>query len=396
MVDPVPYRENAGEPVAPPKRPSTPKKPSLAVPLVLGLIATAIIPVNFLIFSDLWRADRPNVLLLFAFLALLQLVLGAASCFTALRRSRSALTIVGCLFASLVGLGGPVGVFLVWGVLHINMGSAWGRPLRLRGRVLHPRLRAGADWTRGASPDASSLDVSTRAALEALWLHDAQKEHASVPALARVSWLLAAVGAPADLVEGVHVAALEEIEHARLCFALAAGYGGRSHTVKPMPELLVGGLDLDGNPLERLAVESLGDGCLLEDFNADIARACARTCRDRATRTVLERIAREERSHADLSWRLLEFSLERGGPRVARAVAMALARLDRMPRPTAHSTATSGLAARADADAMRAHGRIPDAEWGALWTRRLAETEGRVEAMLGVAGRGRGVERVAS
>jgi hypothetical protein len=390
MVDPAPYRENAGEPVTPPKRPSP------AVPLVLGLIATAIIPINFWILCA-WGWWQTSYLILFIFLALLQLVLGAASCFTALRRSRSALTVVGCLFAALVGLGGPLGIFLVWGTSDINvMGSSWGRPLRLRGRVLHPSLRAGADWTRGASPDASSVDVSTRAALEALWLHDAQKEHASVPALARVSWLLAAVGAPADLVEAVHVAALEEIEHARLCFALAAGYGGRSHTVKPMPELLVGGLDLDGNPLERLAVESLGDGCLLEDFNADVARTCARTCRDRATRTVLERIAREERSHADLSWRLLEFSLERGGPRVARAVAMALARLDRTPRPTAHSSATSGLAARADADAMRAHGRIPDAEWGALWTRRLAETEKRVEAMLGVAGRGGGVERAAS
>ena len=43
------------------------------------------------------------------------------------------------------------------------------------------------------------LAIPRRAALEALWLHDAQKEHASVPAFSRISWMLAAVGAPADV-----------------------------------------------------------------------------------------------------------------------------------------------------------------------------------------------------
>jgi len=36
--------------------------------------------------------------------------------------------------------------------------------------------------------------------------------------------------------------------------------------------------------LEVLAEESLEDGCLLEDFNADVAAACAEVCRDPATR----------------------------------------------------------------------------------------------------------------
>jgi hypothetical protein len=263
------------------------------------------------------------------------------------------------------------------------MGSAWGRPLRLRGKVLHPSLRTGAaDWTRGPRPDARSLDAPTRAALEALWLHDAQKEHASVPALARVTWLLAAVGAPADLMEAVHVAALEEIEHARLCFALAAGYGGRTHGVEPMPELVVGGADVGGDPLVRLAVESLNDGCLLEDFNADVARLCATACEEPATLAVLERITRDERSHAELSWRLLAYALGRGGAKVTGAVERALAALDHVPRPTATSRATQPLAARADALAMRSHGRLPDTEWSPLWDARLATTRARVRALL--------------
>src|SRR5690606_4020321 len=113
-----------------------------------------------------------------------------------------------------------------------------GRPLRVRGRLVSARLRGGADWTRGPRPSAEGLDAATRAALEALWLHDARAEHASVPAFARLSWLLAAAGAPAELLARAHRAALEEIEHAERCFALAAGYGGRAHTVEPMPELV--------------------------------------------------------------------------------------------------------------------------------------------------------------
>ena len=74
--------------------------------------------------------------------------------------------------------------------------------------------------------------------------------------------MLVAVGAPPTLVEQSRpMQALEGIDHARRCFALAAGYGGRSHTVDAMPDLLVGGLDLHGDPLVHLAVESIKDGC---------------------------------------------------------------------------------------------------------------------------------------
>jgi hypothetical protein len=35
-------------------------------------------------------------------------------------------------------------------ILIIGMvGAAWGRPLRIKGRQLHPELRIGSDWTRG-------------------------------------------------------------------------------------------------------------------------------------------------------------------------------------------------------------------------------------------------------
>ncbi|MCB9549956.1 MAG: hypothetical protein H6706_29460 [Myxococcales bacterium] len=284
----------------------------------------------------------------------------------------------------LVGFAGVGGGLLLVSMVGGGMalGGAWGRPLRVRGRQLHPELRVGADWTSGGRPDAAGLDAATRRALEALWLHDAQKEHASVPAFSRVSWMLAATGAPAALLVGAHRAAMEEIDHAQRCFALAAGYGGRAHTVEPMPDLLLGGLDVTGDARVVLAEESLRDGCLLEDFNADVAAACEAACQEPVTRDVLGRIAREERDHAEFSWDVLAWALDVGGPRVAAAVERALARLDEVVRPTAASSAVAPLVAAADPGALRAHGRLTDAEWGACWDARLVATRARARALL--------------
>jgi hypothetical protein len=196
---------------------------------------------------------------------------------------------------------------------------------------------------------------------------------------------LAALGAPAELMEWSHRAALEEIEHTRVCFALAAGYAGRSYTVQPMPELLDGGLDLEGNPLEVLASESLGDGCQLEDFNADVAAECAEACEEPATRGVLERIAREERTHADFSWALVAWLLQRDRARVQPALEKALANLERYRRPTAVSWDKRALVARADHRSLRAHGRLPDVRWGELWDQRLVQTCRRTRSLLSLA-----------
>jgi hypothetical protein len=287
-------------------------------------------------------------------------------------------SIFSLLAAGLGWLWGLVSAFFIsssaWNAV---LGGAWGRPLRVRGRQLHPALRVGSDWTRGEGPDLSGLDPATRRALAALWLHDAQKEHASVPAFARISWLLAAVGAPPELLRWAHRAAIEEIEHAERCFALAAGYGGERFTVEPMPELFEGMGRIE-DPLSTLVFESITDGGQLEDFNADVAARCAVVCEAPATRALLEQIAREERSHADLSWALVEWVANRDPDRARVAASRAVAELDRYPRPTAVSTEKQRLVDRADSMELRRHGRIDDSEWQAAWGARLELTRARV------------------
>ena len=339
--------------------------------------------------------DLAMALLTFFIVAAVQTLLGLATLISGIvyavrmrRAGESMFTALGMAFMGLLGSGGGV----VGGVLGVGVfalgasGGAWGRPLRVRGRVRHPELREGSDWTEGDAPDVSGLDEPTRAALEALWLHDAQKEHASVPAFARVAWTLVAVGAPAELVERTFTAAQEEIAHTRLCFALAAGYGGRSHSVESMPELLLNGLELRGDAFVHLALESLNDGCLLEDYNADVAAACRDACQEPVTGAVLTAIAREERAHAELSWAILTFCLTRGGRPVREALERAARRLGSIPRPTAVSAEKQALVARADATALRAHGRLPDSEWARIYDVRLAQTAERLATLLSPTG----------
>jgi len=349
--------------------------------------ALALVPVNFGVFFLVTMKDNgfeKELLGLLSLIALAQLVLGILGFVAALKAFRrgdqSWGWMVGGLLAAMGAIVGWLGGMFI--VALASVGGAWGRPLRIRGRQLHPSLKEGADWTEGPRPDPRGLDEETRRALEALWLHDAQKEHASVPAFARVSWLLAAAGAPAELLTWSHRAAIEEIAHTRACFALAAGYGGRSYTVEPMPDLLLGGLDGKVDPRVTLAEESLADGCQLEDFNADVAAACAAACEEPATRAVLEQIAREERTHADFSWAVIEWLLDRHREVVDPAIEAALAKLDRYPRPTAVSEDKLALVRLASPERLRAHGRLPDQTWGALWDERLLQTRLRMRARM--------------
>jgi len=90
----------------------------------------------------------------------------------------------------------------------------------------------------------------------------------------------------------------------------------------------------------------------------------------------------EERSHADLSWALLNWLMRERGSQVQGAIESAVRDLERYPRPTAVSSDKRRLVARADPEKLRAHGRIPDERWAALWVARLARTRARVAKLL--------------
>jgi hypothetical protein len=92
------------------------------------------------------------------------------------------------------------------------------------------------------------------------------------------------------------------------------------------------------------------------------------------------------RSHAELSWAIVRWVVEHAPGSAGPALERALPKLDRYRRPTAVSAAKLALVARADAAALRKHGRLPDARWAELWRERLAETRARVQELLDGAG----------
>jgi hypothetical protein len=153
------------------------------------------------------------------------------------------------------------------------------------------------------------------AALAEAWSSDARMEHASIASFARATLELLAVGAPPALVSATQQASLDEVEHARLCFALASRYAGRE--LGPGPLAVVGPRSAD---LVRLACDVFVEGCVGETIAALAAVRAGRGCEDEVVREVLAKIADDEARHAAVAWATLGWACERGGEAVREAV----------------------------------------------------------------------------
>ncbi len=182
------------------------------------------------------------------------------------------------------------------------------------------RLLLDAHGAARVAPVAASsawsgtTSVPMPAAARAGWLTDAQLEHASVAAFSRFSLELLAIGAPAAFVEDAHRAALDEIEHARLCFALASAAG------EPRGP---GALSLRELPLRheiadvvRAAAEEC---CCGETFAALVARRALAGCTHAGARRALQRIVTDEARHAELGWRFVAWAVAHFGADVRAA-----------------------------------------------------------------------------
>jgi hypothetical protein len=208
-----------------------------------------------------------------------------------------------------------------------------------------PRLAPSPTHTL-ASP-ALDPPAPLRAALAAAWLEDARSEHASVASFARATLELLALAAPPALVAACQRAGLDEVEHARVCFALAAGYAGAARGPGPLPAVAPRPADL-----VRLACDTFVEGCVGETTAALAAARAARRCADPAVAAALARISDDEADHAALAWATVAWAAGRGGEPV-RAALRALA--DRLH---ADVLAAAAPPADPDADLLARHGRL--------------------------------------
>jgi hypothetical protein len=183
-----------------------------------------------------------------------------------------------------------------------------GRPFTVSGRARMARARKRNDW--GARPDGkpTELDPATARALAAAWLEDARAEHASIASFARFTMHLLALGAPVEIVEAAQRASLDEIEHAKACFALASRFAGEA--------LGPARLDVAGSmtqvSLADVAEVVVLEGCVGETIAALQATAQLAVATDIDVTTSLRRIARDEAAHAQLAWTFVRWVCDVG------------------------------------------------------------------------------------
>jgi len=214
-------------------------------------------------------------------------------------------------------------------------GSVCGRPFlieeeaRKAAAIPSPAWLVSAVELRLADVQVPA-DAALREQLAAHWTEIGLMEHASVAAFARFTLQLLSLGAPVELVEQSQRAALDEVRHAELAFALASRYAGRSIGPGPLP--LSGALDASG--VEAILRTTVREGCVGETRAALEASRAAETCEDPTVRSVLETIAADEARHAELAWRVVRFIVT-AHPEMATVLAEEFGPLDREERALA-------------------------------------------------------------
>ncbi len=198
-------------------------------------------------------------------------------------------------------------------------GPCCGRAFTIEGHARVANVIERDDWCGSWSSETNVLDDVSRKALVEAWCADAQMEHASVASFARFTLELLGLGAPADIVAASQSASLDEIEHARLCFALASRFSGQS--LGPGPMDMQGALR--GTSLAEIAGWAVVEGCIGETIAALTARAQLDGAQDEDTRRALLRIAEDEEAHAALAWRFVAWALSMGGAPVRAAITQA-------------------------------------------------------------------------
>lgn len=184
-----------------------------------------------------------------------------------------------------------------------------GRPFLIEGAPRVATITGHGQWSavETLAPDTTAIADELRARLAVHWLGTARAEHASIASFARFSMQLLALGAPPELLIEAQRATLDEIEHARLAYALASAY--RGGPLGPGPLDVTGGL-ADVGDREAILRSLMREGCVDETIAATEAAVAAARATDPTVRRVLTTIADDEARHAALAWRTARWMLQ--------------------------------------------------------------------------------------
>lgn len=146
-----------------------------------------------------------------------------------------------------------------------------------------------------------------------MWLHRASCEHASVASFSIHSVELIHLGAPCNIVEKVHKAALDEIKHAELCYTIASQYSQlKIEDAGPYgpSEIQYESITPSTDP-KSIFICTLKEACINETISAVEAYQCYVNAIDPVIKDVLYEITKDELGHADLGWETAAWMLKK-------------------------------------------------------------------------------------
>ena len=206
----------------------------------------------------------------------------------------------------LATIAGFVSPFLTFFLAALSVPFQRGRAHRRRGVAKVPSDTATDSWLDEPVDETRAIDAppEDREALATAWRAMAATETASVAAFASFSQQLLALGAPSRFVEDAHRDAIDEVRHARVCYAIATKLDGRRRGPAAFP---AAAWAADHAPsFLRLARDTLRDGCVFEGASARAAEELAAldgVCSP--ARRALAAIAVDEARHAAHAWEVL-------------------------------------------------------------------------------------------
>lgn len=244
--------------------------------------------------------------------------------------------VAGLLSPIVIGVVSVVGLFFAAG------GGPHGRPLRRKGVPVLPDVDDGAGDGAAASAWSVADDVvrgltlpedpEVRQELAEGWLLDARTEHASVATFALLAEDLLCLGAPPELLVACQRAAIDEVHHARIAYAIASFYAGR--TLAPAPYTRAAREPSEVPSPARLAREALLEGVVGEGACAAALAVAAREAEDPVLARHLARLATDEGRHAAFARDLVAYLV---GREPALAAELSGALTGDLPEPSAPS-----------------------------------------------------------
>lgn len=191
--------------------------------------------------------------------------------------------------------------------------SKGGRPYYdTEGEWLLPHSQSTSAWKDSACPfiptNLSTLTPELKQKYAKRWEQQGQSEHASVASFALFIQKLLSVSAPPELILEATDCLREEISHAKMCYALASAYAGRSidpgsydtHTI------------LVSADISEMLIATIKEGCIHETVSAfEAVQETENPEIDPVVKEILKQIAQEEAHHTAFAYKVVKWGIER-------------------------------------------------------------------------------------